>query len=333
MKTKFSLALIAASAVASQAAYSLWSINAPDKQVQVPCVVNGTAASDINNDGETNQYDCAGWWYGYAATGGNWSTSNPGGSYTPTNADGTLITTDPADGTVIPNGNLTATGIKIILTAKAQLDTENPGVAGLGFDYKNPKGPENITATGGYCLSYTLAGSPIQVELGWNEATYNYDTWFYEISAGTQEVALPWTAFGKDGWGKNDYAQPITVATNEAEALKFKLKNPGAADITATLEVLGLGILADCGGGIGAVQSSVAKAALSAKLSGRTLAIANLGKKSVQVEVLSLQGKVVASQAVNASTPRLNLSKVSSGVYVVKMMGKDVNASQMITLK
>jgi uncharacterized protein (TIGR02145 family) len=201
----------------------LWDLTVPMYEVQVPSVQDGSCSTI-----ET----CAGWWYGYGAEGG---------TYSPVNADMSLKTIDPYSGDVIPNGNLTSTGLRITLSAPAAVATDKPGIAGLGFNFNQPEGPSNITAHGGYTIAYT-SDVPLQFELGWDEATNNYDTWYATLPAQSVSArkTLPWSAFKKDGWGTGTKSWPITEATDHAWALRIRLKNGTVTDKVANFEIQSL---------------------------------------------------------------------------------------------
>ncbi len=311
---KSTLALLGMVAMTSQAAALLWDLTVPMYEVQTPSVQDGSCGTP-----ET----CAGWWFGYGAEGGTYSPMNP---------DLSLMTTDPLTGDVIPNGNLTETGLKITLSAPAATATDKPGIAGLGFNFNKPEGPSNITANLGYTISYT-SDAALQIELGWDEVTNNYDTWYATLPAQATSAAksLPWAAFKKDGWGTGTKSWPITEATNNAWSLKIRLKNGTTTDKVANFEIQSLSWLN--GTTPGAINSVKPAASLNANLTGRSLAFSGMGKKSVSVEVISLQGQVVSSQVVTAAASTVNLSKVAAGVYVIKAASKGLSFSKMIALK
>lgn len=298
----------------------LWSLDeteAPMYEVQVPAVVDGSCGGPSA---------CAGWWFGYGAEGGTWDPKNA-------DATGSLMTTDTADGSLIPNGNLVeGEGLYINLHTIAATATDKPSIAGLGFNYAKPEGPVNIEAFGGYIITYKSTGE-LHLELGWDEATYNYDTWYAILDAAPAYTTanLPWAAFDKDAWGTGTKNQPIATATTMAYSMKIRLKNGSAAAKDVTLYVKKLETVA--GTTPGAISSVSAKNTLKANLVGRTLNFSGLGKKFASVEVISVQGQVVAKQIVNTSASSIDLSKVGAGVFVVKATGKGLNLNKMIAIK
>lgn len=327
MNLRKTLVLLGAGAVmAGAAAGDLWSLEAPDYQVQVPCVVNAEATDDVNGDGDINGYDCAGWWYGYGfantAKGyslGTWSPADP--------TTGKLLMTDEETGEPIAGGNVTDAGLYLELVAPAGA-SEDPTGAGLGFDFEDPKGPRDISAKEGYILKYT-ATAELQLELGWDEDTYGFDSWYVVLDQATNsEVTLPWALFSKDNWATGTGKQPIETATQQAYSMKIRLKNGTTSEKTAAITVHELGFI----GGTAVKTPSLANG-VKAVLSGRSLAITGLSKKSVTVQVISLQGEVVARQVMSASSNTLNLANATAGVYAIKVMGHGVNMSQMMMLK
>jgi hypothetical protein len=201
----------------------LWDLTVPYYEVQVPAVQDGSCGDPAT---------CAGWWYGFGLNGG---------TYSPVNADMSLMTTDPLSGEIIPNGNLTSTGLKITLNAPAATATDKPGIAGLGFNFNKPEGPTNITAHDGYIITYT-SDAALQFELGWDEVTNNLDTWYATLPAQATSATktLPWAAFKKDGWGTGTKVWPITEAINNAWSLKIRLKNGTTTDKVAHFEIQSL---------------------------------------------------------------------------------------------
>jgi hypothetical protein len=338
MNIKSTALLLSVAAAASHAA--LWDLTVPDYQVQVPCVVNGSATADENGDGQINTYDCAGWWFGY----GFGPAGGAVGTYSPMNSDGSLMTTDPADGSVVPNGNLTSTGIKITLNAPAGA-SDAPTGAGIGFQYNKPEGPTSLATCGGYVISYT-ATAPLQIELGWDEATNGYDTWFavLPVSATPTVKTLPWDltvtapttkisgAWKKDGWATGTKSLAIGTAVNQAWSLKVRLKNGTASAATSDLEIQSLNYVNTCNGSTAAIQPTMAAASLKAAVAGRTLSLTGL-TKSANVEIISLQGKVMMSETVSAAKSSVNLSKLSGGMYIVRATGKDLFFSSKISVE
>lgn len=337
-KMKILLA-VGVAAVASQAAGSLWGpdkVKFPSFQVQVPCVTSNGATTDITGDGVTDYLDCAGWWFGY-----NYGPTP--GTYGPVGADGKLRLNDPTTGDAWPDGALASgTSMDITLTAPAGKDSD-PNGAGVGFNFKNPEGPEDITSFGGYCLVYSLTGDALKLEIGWNEAVIKYDTWTapVPVAATSTVLNLPWSpatgsttagSFTKIGYAKNAAEiKTITEAVAESWSMKIKLENKTATPKSSTLKLMQVGKAGECGA-VGIASSVASKASMNAALVGRTLSFSGFGKVA-SVDVISIQGQVVAHKTINAASKSLDLSKMASGVYVVKAATKDQSFNKMIVLK
>jgi len=53
----------------------------------------------------------------------------------------------------------------------------------------------------------------------------------------------------------------------------------------------------------------------------------------MQVQVINLQGQVFSSSVLTSAKSTLNLSNLTSGVYIVRAVGADFNFSQKIVLE
>lgn len=319
-----------AAASASLAAGSLWNMDVPAYQVQVP----ETIACDKNGEdyGAACYQSTGGWWFAYVGD------ENKGQkmSFDPitTNDDGTykLITTDESDGSIIPGGNLVeGVGLQVTMSAAGGASSD-PAIAGIGFNWTKAETPIDISANPGYCIVYSWSGTQaLQMELGWNEnkdaGGYGYDTW-YALMPGQDALTkldLPWSAFKQDKWDKPP--QPITTAQKEAVSLKIRLKNSAAAEQKGTLTIAELGWTGECGeGGTKAIGSIAKASSVKATLSGRTLSFS--GVKAAKAEVLNLQGQVVMS---GSTASAMNLASLNAGVYMVRVAG--ANLTQKILLK
>lgn len=350
MNTKMTLVAVAAAAIASQAAPSLWTWDADKSyQVQVPCVLAGGPAADQNADGKVDTYDCAGWLYGYVY--------GPAATGTMAPLNGTeLATTNAADGTLISGGALDTPNKSFHATLGAGPGTDAaPLGAGVGFDYLKPKGPVDLTASTGYCITYALTGSDMKAELGWDEATNGYDTYTAPVKATAGVVTildLPWALFTKIGWAKLTATPPspaahintLDFAKTNSWALKFKVENKTSVAKSSDIQIFEIGKVGECTLGTpayaattpgtpGAVQGHASVASLKASLAGRSLSFSGLSKKTVSAQVISLQGQVVASAVISAAHNTIDLSKIAGGVYVVKASGKGLSLNKMIAIK
>lgn len=318
-------------ATASFAQGTLWNMTVTAYQVQVP----ETIICDKNGEdyGAACFESTGGWWFAYVGDDDKGQVM----SFSPIdhNDDGTykLITTDESDGSIIPNGNLIeGAGLQVTMSAAGGASS-TPAIAGIGFNWTKAETPIDRSDKAGYCIAYSWTGSQaLQLELGWNEDAYGFDTWFTALAPSTTPTALdlPWSMFKQEGWDKAK--QPITVAQTEAVSVKIRLKNAAAAEIKGTLTIYDFGYSGDgCtteGVGIGdVVKASAAKLLVA----GRQLSL-NGVKGAASVEVINLQGQVVLKNMVNTSAS-MDLTNLDAGVYMVRVAGKSANLTQKILLK
>jgi hypothetical protein len=339
MKLKVIMFGLVAVAAAQATVSDIW---APKNvQVVVPCIARG-ASYDYNADGKTDKYDCAGWWFGYV---------EQTASFAPIGTDNKLLLNDPKTGDPYAGSAWSKTaGLTVTLTATN--GTANvPAIAGVGFEWEHTdatSGPTtyDMSAKKGICVSYSST-LPIQLELSWNEATYNYDTWYVELpaSSSVSTVAAAWDAAAATGAESGDfmkddyqsttaYIQPIATALTKSVGLKFRLKNKETGTKTTTLNIASVGWNdGTCGGSNAVLQSGAAASSLKANLTGRTLAFSGLSNAGMNVEVINFQGQIVARGLVSASKSAMNLSSLSNGVYMVRGSGESVNFNQKILVK
>lgn len=209
--------------------------------------------------------------------------------------------------------------------------TYNPFV-GIGFnvggeDESGKPAAVDASEWGGICISYsTDAGASVEMGLGDAfDASLGYDN--PSVSAvknatGTTKT-FAWDKFEQAGWGKAEISGP--AAAKQLVALKFKIQ---AAPGSYKFNIMSIGPLnGDCAVTAGmsgdAISASAAQSSLKAQLSGRTL---SFGKTVASAEIVNLQGQVIMAAS---SVKSMDLSKVQSGVYMVRAAG----LSQKIILK
>ena len=207
---------LAVSSFSSTASLLLWDKTVYNYQVQVPELADGTCGGLSS---------CGGAWWLYDLYGGSVTPNIIAGT------DTTLRMLDTSSGALLINGNLTTAGLFVHLVAPAAQNSYSPGMAGIGFYFKKDQSAIDISAHGGYVITYTTT-LPVQLELGWDEATYQYDTWYATLPVSTtaKTVYAPWTLFKKDGYlnGSVIGNQPLTTAETKAVAFKIRLKNTTA---------------------------------------------------------------------------------------------------------
>ncbi len=325
MKNLAIFGLLAVSA--SFAEGSLWNMNVDAYQVQTP---EAKACDKTGEDyGKLCYETTGGWWFAYAGDTKDGEvvsfdpiTTNPDGTYK-------LITTNEEDGTIIPNGNLIeGTGLQVTMTTSGGASAA-PAIAGIGFNWTKAETAIDISIHTGYCITYNWTGTdPLQMELGWDEGTYGYDSWYATLPVGSNTLSFLWSQFKKDGWDKTN-SNPITTATTAAVSLKVRLKNSAAAASSGTLTISDLGWAGEC---TGAAISSISKSSFAkATLLGRTLSISGISS-AASVEVINLQGQVVLKNSINGATS-LGLKNLQQGVYMLRITGKTVSLNQKIVIQ
>ncbi len=310
---KIVLAALCACGFAS-AAGDLWGVDTdlfPSLQVQVPQVVQCWADDPDPVDSQCYT-TTGGWWFGYTDGPATTTQVKLGNSYT--NFGEGVSITDPEDGSSLLPGS----ALEIKFTAGPG-EAEAPTISGIGFNHMGNESGTSIENFGGYCITYSLTGEALQMELGWNESQYGYDTWYVElpVSANRTTKVFAWSAFDKDGWGTGTGVQAITTATGSAVSLKIRLKNGGGTTKISDFSLYELGRAnSNCGGTPIISNNVVVNANLNLNLSGKMLSMTV--KEAVPVQIVNLQGAVVHSQ-VYAPGSKMNLSNLPTGVYMVRV--------------
>lgn len=292
---------------------TLWNMTVTAYQVQIPCVPE----SCENN---------AGWWYPYTGD----TEGDQVMSFEPIseNEDGSLslIMTDTSDGSILPNGNLIEdTGLRVAISA-ANGSASTPAIAGIAFDWLKD-GTIDITDMGGIIVDYAWTGPlALQLELGWDEDKYGFDTWYTTLPASHNytRLYLPWSEFKQDGWDKNKH--PLKTALENSKSINIRVKNSTNDEIKGTFtltDIEYIGETADIstrGNNQSLVQASV---------SGKTLTFSGITSET-SFEMMNLQGQVVKMGHANAS---VDLSGVNPGVYLLHVLGNNLNMTQKILVK
>jgi len=319
---KAGLAIIAASGMAF-AAGSLWGPNTdefPSLQVKAPAVLTCWSEHPDAVEGNPCYNETGGWWFGYTDQTAT-TQVKISGSFT-NFGDGVSLS-DASDGS-----SLIGDALEVKFEAGAAASSDAPSIAGIGFNFKKPEGPENITSKEGYCITYSADGA-VQFELGWDEATYNYDSWYVELPASSSKkiLTMKWGEtdgkksgdFKKDGWGTGEKNQPSSIATNGAYSVKIRLKNGTTSAKAVNFNLYQLGWANDgCdNGGSSPVIYSGAEL-VKFNLVGRAFSLSSVAKP-VTVQVINLQGAVVSSQVLASANEVMNLSNLPTGIYMVRV--------------
>ncbi|MDR2583970.1 MAG: T9SS type A sorting domain-containing protein [Fibromonadaceae bacterium] len=228
---------------------------------------------------------------------------------------------------------------------------EKPSVSAIGFNWRGKEECERTDYEGSYieniggagaglCIVYKADKAGVDVELGWNESLYEYNTWIAKLPAASswKTVNIKWESFGLS-YETGEPTEPRETALTKAEALKFALKTKTAAAETIHFQLKEVGWHGSCsgdaeelppyqggGGDPSPIVGGKVASAYNFNLNGRTLSANFAGT----VQVVSLQGKVVAQKTL-AKDERLNLSNLPVGVYMVRSESRGI--VQKIMLK
>ena len=214
--------------------------------------------------------------------------------------------------------------------------TYNPFV-GIGFNVvgetsttDNTPAAGDASAWGGLCITYKSEAAP-SLELGLGDevdATIGYANPAASLpksTAGTSK-SLAWSDFKQPSWYKGDTKMAGDAASAQLVAVKFKLQAT-AGSYEFNIKAVGPATGGTCPDYTDAIKAVRGASSAKAILSGRTLSFK--GVKAGTVEVLDVQGQVVAKGNVSSG---LNLKSLDAGVYMVRVAGK-VNFTNKIVLK
>ncbi|MBR2095174.1 MAG: T9SS type A sorting domain-containing protein [Fibrobacter sp.] len=293
----------------------------------------GTDLVEQINTGIGNDTETAGYWFDYADgnDGGKSSVTWPvekGNEYSKESMAPIIEHCGGICGTaVLDKGTL----------------TYNPFV-GIGFNVvgetsttDNTPAAGDASSWGGLCITYKSEAAP-SLELGLGDevdATIGYANPAASLpknSVGTSKV-LAWSDFKQPSWYKGDTKMAGDAASKQLVAVKFKLQaTAGSYDfnICAVGPATGGTCPAECSPCVGetcAIKAVRGASSAKAVLTGRTLSFK--GVKAGTVEVLDVQGQVVAKGDVSSA---LNLASLDAGVYMVRVAGK-VSFTNKIVLK
>ena len=319
-KLTFGAAFLAASAAfagLNDGVFDLWK-----GSDGLPQVLTG-----IGNESET-----AGYWFSYDDSG------DKGGSKVIW-ADGTVELGNGDSPDALDNVILWCNGVcGTAVLDKGKL-SYNPFV-GIGFNVVgeiakgegNPQ-PGDASAWGGVCITYKSGAAPA-LELGLGDevdASIEYANPAAQLPKSTDGTMkqLVWTDFKQPTWYKGTTKMSGPDASKQLVALKFKIQAQSGEypfNICA-IGPNGAACPETCEEGGDAIKAVRGASAAKAILSGRTLSFS--GVKAGAVEVLNLQGQVVAKGEVSSA---LSLANLDAGVYMVRVAGK-VNFTNKIVLK
>ncbi|MCQ2089119.1 MAG: T9SS type A sorting domain-containing protein [Fibrobacter sp.] len=205
--------------------------------------------------------------------------------------------------------------------------TYNPFI-GIGFNIagEGDNGPTAADASswGGICIGYKVEhGASLELGMGDEvDADIGYANPVASLVKSDGAVkTIEWAGFKPPSWATKKIDGP--TAASQLVAVKFKVQaatgTVGAFNIMSVGPATGGACVADAS----AISASAAQSSLKAQLSGRTL---SFGKTVASAEIVNLQGQVIMTAS---SVKSMDLSKVQSGVYMVRAAG----LSQKIILK
>jgi hypothetical protein len=209
---------------------------------------------------------------------------------------------------------------------------EDPTVSAIGFNWRQKaqceredyEGTyiENLTKDDreGLCIRYKADKAGVDVELGWNEAQYEYNTWIVKLPEANdwKTMDMKWEDFAPS-YESEDDPYPLETALTKAEALKFALKNRASSAVTVHFQLKEVGWLGSCSGTAERppaptpIMGGKMASAYKFNMNGRMLSANFAGS----VQVINLQGAVVAKKTL-AAEESMNLANLPVGIYMVR---------------
>jgi len=216
--------------------------------------------------------------------------------------------------------------------------------AGLGFNWLDPEGHYNAESHGGISVCYTSEKAMIIDLKTVPGDIYAYNSFVVTLPAAATPThrSFAWSAFKQGDWGgTGDEPGGISnMFSNYSAGVQFKLEGQGAA-VTNTFRIGGLGWLNDAddcanqlGGGGSSILSGSKMGGFSIAQAGRTLSVNGLNANSkTTVEIINIQGALVAKESISATKNSINLSKLPIGIYMVRISSGSQNFTQKVLLK
>jgi hypothetical protein len=269
--------------------------------------------------------------------------------------------------TDIENGQslLPGNGLEVELKVGAGIngpDVYDPDVAAVAVNLSNPpydnvnQPPADVgtdmSGYGGFYLKYEsnhTAEHDFALELGWDEAIYNYDTWlgFIKPASGVATQEFMWPAslesekltgvarqagdFWQQGYsfyptqdaavhgnaaGQTEFGNSIKTAVKKMQAVKFRLKQMDGTDVVPPIKfkIIEFGLLSR--DHVPVISKKAVQNVAKFNLNGRMLSMLSPVAKPVSVQVINLQGSLVHSQTL--ANGSINLSHLPAGIYIVR---------------
>lgn len=203
--------------------------------------------------------------------------------------------------------------------------------AGIGFHWMDPVEETPQTWTN-ICVEYALTGEiPMCLEIELDPAVDGGNAYCAKLYAQPtmSKTCFSLPKFSQEmGWGTK---LPIAQAMQKSTGMRFRafLKSPPTSEKTANLQIQS--ICTDCDGKSVAVPRFQAHD-VKVIQAGRKISIRDLGGAPVTVELVSLQGKVIA-RAPLVSATEMDLSSVAQGLYVLRVVSDKINLTQRIAVQ
>jgi len=211
---------------------------------------------------------------------------------------------------------------------------ETPSIAAIGFNWRGKKEcdtddykstyVEDISKKEGICIVYKADKAGVEIELGWNEAQYEYNTWVAKLPAASDWKTIE-AIFEEDfapSYEGEDDPYPLETALTKAEALKLALKNKTDDDITIHFQLKEIGWKGSCTGTASRpdpsgpstpIATGKIASAYKFNMNGRMLSANFAGA----IQVVNLQGAVVAKKTL-AANESISLASLPVGIYMVR---------------
>jgi len=205
-----------------------------------------------------------------------------------------------------------------------------PNVSAIGFNWRQKVAcdktdlegfsSENIKAQGtGLCIVYKADKAGVDVELGWNEDVYEYNTWIVKLPAASSwtHMEMLWSDFAPS-YVTEDDPYPLDKALTEAEALKFALKTKTATPETINFQLQEVGWAGSCTGPAvkpdpTPIMGGKIASAYKFNMNGKMLSANFAGS----IQIVNLHGAVVAKKTL-AANESMSLANLPSGIYMVR---------------
>ena len=311
-KIKLAVAILAASAV-YVGAFQTW--NGEDGKSQVN--------TELDNGSETSGY-----WFSYA-------DNDDGGKSKVTWPKDTRTDTGESLDSVIVH----CKGVCGIATLSKSTLKYSPFV-GIGFNIVGEAigggDPEagDATAWGGLCITYTSdAAADLELGLGAYDSEIEYANPVAKLSKATTDPvtkAIPWSKFAQPSWYSGATKISGAEAAKRLVAVKFKIQ---ANDGDYNFNIKKIGPYTACDPeSSNAIKTVRRESSAKASLTGRTLSFTGI-KSAATAEIINTQGQVVLKGTIDITTASLNLASLDAGVYMIRVIGKNVNFAKEIILK